>query len=92
MDFGAFPEVEKPDYQTIIVQFREPISKLDCLFDNIDPSVRSLKQWVDTYESSRFTQVGSHVAVITSEYNMESIKEWLSKNVAFGIIQEEGVC
>ena len=92
MDFGAFPEVEKPDYQTIIVQFREPISKLNHYFDEIDPSVRSLKQWIDTYESSRFTQVGSHVAVITSEYNMECIKEWLTKNVAFDIIQEEGVC
>ena len=92
MDFGTFPEVEKPDYQTIIVQFREPISKLNHYFDEIDPSVRSLKQWIDTYESSRFTQVGSHVAVITSEYNMECIKEWLTKNVAFAIIQEEGVC
>lgn len=92
MDFGTFPEVEKPDYQTIIVQFREPISKLNHYFDEIDPSVRSLKQWIDTYESSRFTQVGSHVAVITSEYNMECIKEWLTKNVAFAIIQEDGVC
>ena len=92
MDFGAFPEVEKPDYQTIIVQFREPIAELDCLFDNIDPSVRSLKQWIDTYESSRFTQVGSHVAVITSEYNMECIKEWLTKRFGFAIIQEDGVC
>ena len=92
MDFGAFPEVEKPDYQTIIVQFREPISKLNHYFDEIDPSVRSLKQWIDTYESSRFTQVGSHVAVITSEYNMECIKEWLTKNVAFAIIQEDGGC
>ena len=92
MDFGDSWEDVKPIYQTIVVQFDEPISKLNHYFDEIDPSVRSLKQWIDTYESSRFTQVGSHVAVITSEYNMECIKEWLTKNVAFAIIQEDGVC
>ena len=92
MDFGDSWEDVKPIYQTIVVQFDEPISKLNHYFDEIDPSVRSLKQWIDSYESSRFTQVGSHVAVITSEYNMKCIKEWLTKNVAFAIIQEDGVC
>ena len=92
MDLVASPKEERPAYQTIIVQFREPIAELNHYFDEIDPSVRSLKQWIDSYESSRFTQVGSHVAVITSEYNMECIKEWLTKNVAFAIIQEDGVC
>ena len=92
VDFGDSWEDVKPIYQTIVVQFDEPISKLNHYFDEIDPSVRSLKQWIDSYESSRFTQVGSHVAVITSEYNMKCIKEWLTKNVAFAIIQEDGVC
>ena len=92
MDPVASPKEEEPAYQTIIVQFREPISKLNHYFDEIDPSVRSLKQWIDSYESSRFTQVGSHVAVITSEYNMECIKEWLTKRFGFAIIQEDGVC
>lgn len=92
MDLVASPKEERPAYQTIIVQFREPIAELNHYFDEIDPSVRSLKQWIDSYESSRFTQVGSHVAVITSEYNMECIKEWLTKNVSFAIIQEDGVC
>ena len=92
MDFGDSWEDVKPIYQTIVVQFDEPISKLNHYFDEIDPSVRSLKQWIDTYESSRFTQVGSHVAVITSEYNMECIKEWLTKRFGFAIIQEDGVC
>ena len=92
VDFGESWEDVKPIYQTIVVQFDEPISKLNHYFDEIDPSVRSLKQWIDSYESSRFTQVGSHVAVITSEYNMECIKEWLTKNVVFAIIQEDGGC
>ena len=92
MDFGDSWEDVKPIYQTIVVQFDEPISKLNHYFDEIDPSVRSLKQWIDSYESSRFTQVGSHVAVITSEYNMECIKEWLTKRFGFAIIQEDGVC
>ena len=92
VDFGDSCEDVKPIYQTIVVQFDEPISKLNHYFDEIDPSVRSLKQWIDSYESSRFTQVGSHVAVITSEYNMECIKEWLTKRFGFAIIQEDGVC
>ena len=92
MDFGDSWEDVKPIYQTIVVQFDEPISKLNHYFDEIDPSVRSLQQWIDSYESSRFTQIGSHVAVITSEYNMECIKEWLTKRFGFAIIQEDGVC
>ena len=31
------------------------------------------------YESSRFTAIDSHTAVITSEYSMECLKEWLEK-------------
>ena len=88
MDFGDSWEDVKPIYQTIVVQFDEPISKLNHYFDEIDPSVRSLKQWIDTYESSRFTQVGSHVAVITSEYNMECVREWLEHHATFAVIAE----
>ncbi|EXY77945.1 hypothetical protein M084_4341, partial [Bacteroides fragilis str. 3988 T1] len=38
-----------------------------------------LKGWIDSYESSRFTAIDSHTAVITSEYSMECLKEWLEK-------------
>lgn len=34
---------------------------------------------IDSYESSRFTAIDSHTAVITSEYNMECLKEWLER-------------
>ena len=39
----------------------------------------TLKGWIDSYESSRFTAIDSHTAVITSEYSMECLKEWLEK-------------
>lgn len=88
-DFGSLNEEEEKEYHTLLVQFEEPISELDHYFDAIDPSVKSLKQWIDSYESSRFTQVGSHVAVITSEYNMEYIKGWLEKRLSYVIIKED---
>ena len=32
------------------------------------------------YETTRFTEIDDRTAVITSEYNMDSVKEWLQKN------------
>ena len=58
-------------YQTLIVKFS---------FDDAEAwGVDTLKGWIDSYESSRFTAIDSHTAVITSEYNMECLKEWLEK-------------
>jgi len=37
----------------------------------------NLKEWIDSYESSRLTQIDERTAIITSEYNMEHIEEWL---------------
>ena len=48
------------------------------IFD--DPAawgVETLKEWIDSYESSRFTPLNKRTAVITSEYNMEAIVKWL---------------
>ncbi len=42
----------------------------------------NLKEWIDSYESTRFTQIDTHTAIITSEYNMNHVKEWLSGNIA----------
>jgi hypothetical protein len=42
--------------------------------------VVNLKEWIDSYESSRFTQIAYDMAVITSEYNTEHIEEWLRQN------------
>ena len=67
-------------YQTLIVKFSKPITELDDIFDDAEAwGVETLKGWVEDYESSRFTAIDSHTAVITSEYNMEWLKEWLER-------------
>ena len=68
-------------YQTLIVKFSEPIAELDGIFDDAEAwGVETLKGWIEDYESSRFTAIDSHTAVITSEYNMECVKTWLERN------------
>ena len=75
-------EVNKEiSYETLPVTFGEGIGRLDTMFD--DPQVwgvATLKQWIDGYETTRFTEIDDRTAVITSEYNMDSVKEWLQKN------------
>lgn len=69
------------NYETLIVIFAEPIRTLDNIFDDAETwGVASLKEWVDCYESTRFTQTDERTAVITSEYNMNYVKEWLERN------------
>lgn len=73
-------ETNAANYQTLIVTFAEPIRTLDGYFDDVEAwGVASLKEWIDCYESTRFTQTGERMAVITSEYNMECVKEWLER-------------
>ena len=70
-------------YQTLIVKFSEPITVLNGIFDDAEAwGTDTLKGWIDGYESSRFTAIDTHTAVITSEYNMECVKEWLEKNTS----------
>ena len=67
-------------YQTLIVKFSEPIKVLDEMFDDAEAwGVTTLCEWICAYESSRFTAIDSHTAVITSEYNMECLKAWLER-------------
>lgn len=69
------------NYETLIVIFAEPIRTLDNIFDDPEAwGVASLKEWIDSYESSRFTQADERTAVITSEYNMTHVKEWLERD------------
>ena len=71
-------------YQTLIVKFNEPITTLDGMFDDAEAwGVSTLKGWIDNYESSRFTAIDSHTAVITSEYNIEYVREWLEHHATF---------
>jgi hypothetical protein len=73
-------ETSTVNYRTLIVTFAEPIRTLDNIFDDAEAwGVASLKGWIDSYESTRFTQTGERTAVITSEYNMDYVKEWLER-------------
>lgn len=76
------PEPVRPDYETLVVTFAEPIRTLERrIFD--DPQawgVSTLKEWIDGYESTRFTQISDRTAVVTSEYNMMSVREWLARH------------
>ena len=62
-------EVNKEiSYETLLVTFGEGIGRLDTMFD--DPQVwgvATLKQWIDGYETTRFTEIDDRTAVITSE-------------------------
>uniref|UniRef100_UPI003FED8DA6 DUF6956 domain-containing protein n=1 Tax=Alistipes shahii TaxID=328814 RepID=UPI003FED8DA6 len=76
-------------YQTLIVKFSEPITVLDGMFDDAEAwGADTLKGWIDSYESTRFTATDSHTAVITSEYNMECVKEWLQRQTPIAGITE----
>ena len=76
-------------YETLIVTFSDPIKVLDNMFADADAwGTDSLKGWVEDYESTRFTQINGHTAVITSEYNMPCVKEWLTRCTAIADIKE----
>lgn len=82
-DLGALDFVEllpdEPSYYTLIVTFGESICEINSVFENREMwGVSTLKEWIDNYEGTRFTCIGDCTAVITSEYNMEHVKEWLT--------------
>ena len=54
-------------YDTLIVTFSDTIRILDMMCtDACD--VATLKEWIESYESTRMTPINEHTAVITSEY------------------------
>lgn len=76
-------------YETLIVTFSDPIKVLDNMFADADAwGTDSLKGWVEDYESTRFTQIDGHTAVITSEYNMVHVVEWLRKYTPIAEMKE----
>jgi hypothetical protein len=83
-EFGSLRHLEIIDgtYSTVKVTFSQPIREISRMFTS-DYSywhTVNLKEWIDNYESSRYAQIGECTAIITSEYNMEYVKEWLLKN------------
>ncbi|MEN9919570.1 MAG: hypothetical protein RL662_2006 [Bacteroidota bacterium] len=90
-EFGSLHHLEIIDnrYQTLKVTFSETIREINKIFVRDYPNWQTvnLKEWIDNYESSRFTQIDDYNAIITSEYNMEHIKEWLTKNTPLIIFE-----
>lgn len=84
-DFGPLRHLEIIDdrYRTIKVSFPEPIGQIDKMFayEYKNWGAINLKEWIDSYESCRFTQIDERTAIITSEYNMEYVKEWLARYI-----------
>ena len=71
-------------YKTLIVRFNSPIAVIDEVFNDVPYlGVGNLKEWIDDYESTRFTAIDEQTAVITSEYNMECVREWLEHHATF---------
>ncbi|MDR1584355.1 MAG: hypothetical protein LBS55_14080 [Prevotellaceae bacterium] len=83
-EFGSLQYLEIIDdqYKTVKVTFEKSIREINRMFtiDYKNWGVVNLKEWIDSYESSRLTQIDEHTAIITSEYNMEYLTEWLLKN------------
>lgn len=78
-----------PTYQTLKVAFAEPIAVMETAIFT-DPKAwgaATLRQWIDSYESTRFTQISDDTAIITSEYNMNHVREWLQSQT--NIISDE---
>lgn len=77
-------------YKTIIVTFEESIDRINRIFDTPQLwGASTLKEWIESYESTRFTQIGDNSAVITSEYNMPFVMEWLQRYTPITIQREE---
>lgn len=90
-DFGSLRHLEIIDngYCSIIVRFEKEIAEIDRMFAQSYSTwgAINLKEWVDGFESSRLTQIANDTAIITSEYNMEHIREWLEKNLSVTSIE-----
>lgn len=90
-EFGSLHHLEIIDnkYHTLIVTFSQSIKEIDKMFtrDYSTWQTVNLKEWVENNESSRFTQISDCKAVITSEYNMEHIAQWLAQHTPVRIIE-----
>lgn len=77
-------------YETIRVLFSENLDSLDMAFktDTENWGVESLKEWCESYETTRFTVIGNKEVIITSEYNMIFVKDWLKQNTSIERMEE----
>lgn len=67
------------NYETLRITFNKPLSEIGKEFEEEMEmfGATSLKEFIDGYESSRFTQISETEAIITSEYNMNHIVDWI---------------
>lgn len=80
----------KTSYSTLVITFEKTIEELNGIFDTPQTwGASTLKEWIDNYESSRFTQISGSTAVITSEYNMPCVIEWLQRHTPIKEQREE---
>ena len=89
--FGSLHHLEIIDdkYQADQVIFLKTIQEInrDFVRDYAKWQRVNLKEWIDNYKSSRFTQVSECSAIITSE-DTDHLKEWLKKNSPIKSIEE----
>jgi hypothetical protein len=89
--FGSLQHLEIIDdkYQAVRVTFSKTIKEInrDFVRDYAKWQRVNLKEWIDNYRSSRFTQISGCSAIITSE-NIDHLKEWLNKNIQVKSIEE----
>ena len=73
--------IMEKNYETLHITFRKPLAEIDKEFEEEKEmfGVESLKEFIDGYESSRFTQISETEAIITSEYNMNHIVDWIER-------------
>ena len=82
-------EIIDDKYQAIRVTFLKTIQEInrDFVLDYAKYQTVNLKEWIDNYKSSRFTQISECSAIITSE-DIDQLKEWLNKNIPVKSIEE----
>lgn len=89
--FGSLRHLEIIDYKymAIRVTFQKTIQEinLDFVRDYAKWQRVNLKEWIDNYKSSRFTQISECSAIITSDDTVH-LKEWLQKNIQVKSIEE----
>ena len=74
---------------SLFVFFISPIAVIDEVFNDASfLGVGNLKEWIDDYESTRFTAIDEQTADITSEYNIECVRECLEHHATFAVIAE----
>lgn len=70
------------NYRTVLVAFaRSLIAESIAVFTNPDDwGTTSLKEWIEGYETVRFTPIDKQKAIITGERNLAFVEMWIEKH------------